>query len=64
MAANQKQGMSEMKNDTTNNTQIDQKFLQVEPAELDETALLNVAGGALPETYYTYTCSEWRCYKK
>jgi hypothetical protein len=57
-----RKGEGKMKNETKNEKanvgEAKPKFQQAEPAELDEAALLSVAGGRLPDTtnsvYNTY----------
>jgi hypothetical protein len=55
----------ETKNEQANIGEAKPKFQQAEPAELDEAALLSVAGGRLGETKWTY-CGQGgptECYK-
>lgn len=54
----------ETKNEKANIGEAKPKFQQAEPAELDEAALLSVAGGMRPETAWTY-CDQvpTQCYK-
>ena len=49
---------NETKNEKANIGEAKPKFQQAEPAELDEAALLSVAGGRLPDTksYYATDC--------
>jgi hypothetical protein len=48
---------NEMKNEKANN----QGFLQAEPAELDDTALLYVAAGMMPQTPRTDCICHKQC---
>lgn len=56
---------NETKNQKANSGEAKPKFQQPEPAELDEAALLSVAGGRIPDTAWTY-CGQGgptQCYK-